>query len=267
MKTGCERMGDEKNLLREARLVQALRASEKISTEEAASLLGVSVSTAHRIFLSLEKKGEAVKTYGGIRAVQPAQGEYSFERLETVRVDVKQRIGKYAASLLEARDVVYLDNGTTASQMAICIAALIQAGKLSGVSLFTNSLVNLNILSPVCPVNLVGGEYRPHRRDFCGYLTEETLKRLHFNKCFFSADAFDLAHGFTASDFGSARLSEIVMQNSDYRCAIVDSSKFGSRSVVTFARLEDVSLIVTDDELPPAAAAGLRELNKEIALV
>lgn len=260
-------MAEDRHLKREAQLLQALRASEKISTEDAAALLGVSISTVHRIFLSLEKKGEAVKTYGGIRAALPAQNEYSFDRLETVRVDIKQRIGKYAAGLIEDRDVVYLDNGTTASHLAVCIAALIQGGKLNNVVLFTNSLVNLNILSPVCTVNLIGGEYRPHRRDFCGYLTEETLKRLHFNKCFFSADAFDIPHGFTAIDFGSARLSELVMQNSDYRCAIADSSKFGNCSVVSFARLQDVSVIVTDNELPQAMADGIRGQNAELILV
>lgn len=260
-------MIEEKSLRRESQLLQALRASGKISTEDAASLLGVSVSTAHRVFLDLEKKGEAVKTYGGIRAVQPVQSEYSYDRLESVRVDIKQRIGSYAAGLLEDGDVAYLDNGTTATHMAVCIAALIQSGKLSHVTLFSNSLVNLNILSPVCTVNLIGGEYRPHRRDFSGYLTEETLKRLHFSKCFFSADAFDLSRGFTAIDFGSARISELVVQNSDYRCAIVDSSKFGNRSVVSFAKLSDVSLIITDNELAPATAARVRELNKEIVLV
>lgn len=260
-------MSEEKSLKREAQLLQALSASGKLTTEEAAALLDVSISTAHRVFLELEKKGEAVKTYGGIRAVQPAQGEYSFDRLETVRVDIKQRIGSYAAGLLEDGDVVFLDNGTTAAQMAVCIAALIQAGKLGQIKLFTNSLVNLNILSSVCTVNLIGGEYRPHRRDFSGYLTEEMLKRLHFSKCFFSADAFDLARGFTAIDFGSARVSELVIQNSDYRCAIVDSSKFGNRSVVSFAKPGDVSLIVTDNECDPAVVARIREQNKEIVLV
>jgi DeoR/GlpR family transcriptional regulator of sugar metabolism len=260
-------MREEKNLIREEKLLQALNASDKISTEDAASLLGVSISTAHRVFIDLEKKGQVVKTYGGVKAVQPAQNEYSYDRLETVRVDIKQKLGNFAAGLLEDRDVVYLDNGTTVTHMAVCIASLIQSGKLNHISIFTNSLVNLNILSPIYPVNLIGGEYRPHRRDFCGYLAEETLKRLHFTKSFFSADAFDLKYGFTATDFDSSRLGELVIQNSDYKCAIVDSSKFGNRSVVSFAKVSDVSLIVTDSEVDPAIAAGVREMNKEIVII
>ncbi len=260
-------MRSEKMAARENQLLQTLRTAGSLTTEDAVRLVGVSESTVRRLFIDLEKKGVAVKTYGGIRIVQGAASEYSYDRLETVRVEVKQRIAFHAASLIESGDVVYLDTGTTAAQLAVALAQRIRAGELKDVRLFTNSLVNLNILSQVSLVSLIGGEYRANRRDFHGYLAEETLKRLHFTRNFFGADAFDLSYGFSASDFSSARMNELILQNSDARCAILDSSKFGCRSVVAFAKLSDVSTVVTDDELDPETAARIRESGKELVLV
>ena len=130
--------------------------------------------------------------------------------------------------------------------------------------MFTNSLANLNLLKDYMNVCLIGGEYRPHRQDFCGYLTDEVIKRLHFTKCFVGADGFSVANGLTASDFDTARINQLVVAGSDKRILLADTSKAGKASVIHYAPIESVDTLVTNKWLANEVKAELLKANINI---
>ncbi len=113
-------------------------------------------------------------------------------------------------------------------------------------SVFTNSLMNLDILYPVCDVNMIGGLYRDERKDFSGYMSELALKDLHFDYCIVGADAVSLERGILAMDIETVRFDRDLMSRSDCMIVLAHSAKLYRNSLLSFAPVESVSHIVTD---------------------
>lgn len=251
----------------ERAILEQLGRKNTLTLSEAMTLLGMSESTVRRLFIRLENSGAAMRRYGGIQLLHDSPAvDYLYEQVEEQSVFQKRLIGRQAAGMVENGDVLYLDSGTTLACFCTALSARISEGELSGVTVFTNSLVNLEILAPRMTVNLIGGEYRPRRRDFCGYLAEEAVGGLHFTKCFLGTDGFHLRYGFTATDFHTARLNELAIGNTDRRYVLMDSSKFMAASVVSYSREQTIHGVITDRVPAEALAQRLDELGTALIL-
>ena len=129
---------------------------------------------------------------------------------------------------------------------------------------YTNSLANLELLSPHMQVNLVGGEYRANRKDFCGYLTEQALTGVFFTKSFVGADGCVGGTTFTTTDFETARMNQIAMRNSDRTIMLVDSSKFHNASHVSYAPADSLHTIITDNGVSQTTLEQLRNTKARL---
>lgn len=241
-------------------LIGRLSIVRTLSLAEAVELLGVSESTARRIFAQLEKEGVAIRTHGGIRCAEQAPTTYSFAYGARMHIDRKAAIGAAACNFLEDGDVVFCDSGTTIQCFCAELVHRIKKNKLN-VKIYTNSLANLELLSPHLPVYLVGGEYRANRKDFCGYMAEQALKGLYFTKSFVGADGCVDGRIFTTTDFDTLRMNEVAMCNSRETYMLVDSSKFGLSSHVAYASAENIHTVITDDAVTEETLSQLKQYN------
>ncbi len=246
-------------------MLQSLRASKRLTVRETMSALGVSESTVRRIYSQLEEDGLAVRTHGGIcyNAAEPGSNEYSFELTELQNPEIKTKIGRAALKFIKSGDIIFLDSGTTVTSLCAELDRLFTEGDeksgpslselkqiYNNVTIFTNSFANLNILKKHMKVYLIGGEYREARRDFCGYLTEEVIKNLRFTKCFVGADGYSLDAGVLASDFDTARINRLVVQNSVFSILLADSTKYGKSAVARYAPVSAINCVISDAGLP-----------------
>lgn len=235
-----------KAIEREKVLMERLTRQRKLDLDEAVGLLEVSESTVRRIFSKLEESGKAIRTHGGLTLISDNLAEYSFETLINSRHAEKMAIGACAAREIRSGDILYIDCGTTVLALCISLVTLIRENAISDIQIFTNSLANLEALSPTLRVNLIGGRYRPNRKDFAGYLSEMTLRELHFTKCFLGTDGITASNHFCATDFDTAALNQIVTQNADKVYVLCDSTKFGKASLVSYADASSVNVVITD---------------------
>lgn len=249
---------------RQNKLLDELKANKKLGTEQAAALLGVSLSSARRLFLELEQSGKAVRTYGGIQLVSGKGPDYSFEELEGRNIDEKKRIANCAVRLICNDDTVYFDSGTTLLQLAAVVRQKLQNGELKRIRVVTNSYANLQILNGCCEVVLIGGGYRAARKDFAGYAAERFVQCFNYKKAFLGADGFDTAEGFMATDADTAKLNEVVLRRSQESFVLMDSTKFGMRSFVSYAAAADAAAIVTDGNIAVDAAEACERTNVRV---
>ena len=219
-----------------------------MNLSEAMELLDVSESTARRMFAELEHSGAAIRTHGGICCVDRAPTAYSFEFGAKLNIDRKAAIGAAACDFLEDGDVIFCDSGTTIQCFCAELVHRLRRDKLN-IKVYTNSLANLELLSPYIPVHLVGGEYRANRKDFCGYMAEQALKGVYFTKSFVGADGCVNANMFTTTDFETMRMNEIAIGNSKETYMLVDSSKFSLSSHVAYIPVQRIHTIVTDENI------------------
>jgi DeoR/GlpR family transcriptional regulator of sugar metabolism len=234
---------------RQDKLIDYLEKQGKLSVADIAAFFDISLPTARRMCAQLEKKQRIMRTHGGIRFVPPVETPYAFDAIDGEFSSEKTAIAENASALVNDNQIIFLESGTTVKQFAIALAARIREGQLSKIAVYTNSLVNLEILEPACKVTLVGGVYRPERRDFCGFLSEKLLRTLRFDACFIGADGLNLSDGIMAMDIETVRIDELLIERSASSYILVHSEKFSKHSFISYCAVQEVSAIITDSKL------------------
>lgn len=250
--------------INEQQIINHLKIHKAISIKDAIRITDSSESTVRRVFRRLEDTGDYLRYYGGIRLASESNSDsdYYYEHTENRHVSAKLAIASLAMTVMENNDVIYLDSGTTLARFAARLADALDKKQLQGVRIFTNSLVNLNLLKNH-DVTLIGGKFRDLRKDFHGYTAEDTLKTLSFKKCFLGTDAYSTKNGFTTTDFSTARLNELVLERSEKKYVLMDSSKFFTSSIVSYSRHVTPDKIITE-AYPDTSYPETADINIDI---
>lgn len=253
---------------REQTILNLMNERDSVSILDVVQVLNISESTARRMFQRMSDEGKALRIHGGLRRISSGSlSEYSFDEFRQKKISEKQRIGKFAASLIESGDTIFLDGGTTVLQLAGELRERIITNELHHIVVITSSLVILNALDTYCKVLLVGGEYRPRRKDFSGLIAERIIKTLQFKKCFVGADGVDIDEGFMVTDIETASLNEMIISRSEQVYALVDSDKFLEKSFISYSKLKRATLIITDTNLEEAKQQRLQELDIRFVVI
>ena len=90
-----------------------------VTVAELAQMLSTSESTIRRDLNALDEIGKIRKVFGGATSVTQSVGmlEDNVSDREHLMYEEKTEIGKYAATLINDTDFVYIDSGTTTSRM------------------------------------------------------------------------------------------------------------------------------------------------------
>ena len=109
-----------------------------------------------------------------------------------------------------------------------------------------------------------GGRYEPKSRSYIGLLAEDSLRRYHIDRMFFSGSGLDLERGISESNSRQAQFKERVIPCSQEVVFLADHTKLGVRSSFFFAATDDLSLLVTDTAADPGILAALHDRGLEV---
>ena len=244
-----------------------LKEAQRITIADAKSLLNVSESTARRLFGRMESQKLAIRVHGGLQVWPEMKTEYSYPSMEARRLPQKRRIARAAIEWIGDARTIFLDSGSTIYQMSLYLAEWLRAGQRPQVSIFTNSLKNLQALSGLVDIHFIGGKYRENRQDCCGFLAEEALQKLNFDLCFLGADGCNVEQGVSCSDMETARLGRLVVMHSQRKVVLIDSTKFYWGALATYAQLENLDALITDVDLDSNIAEQMRAKGIELQMV
>lgn len=241
--------------------------SGELTLSHAMQVLNVSESTVRRLFSALEADGLAIRKYGKLQLFDTqASKQYSFNLEKEQNVEKKQLLAKYAVNFVKNGDAIYIDSGTTLYHFSMFLSERLKEGNLTNVTIVTNSFTNINIFRNYQDLILIGGKYREHRNDFCGYIAEESLKLLRFTKCFLGCDGYSPSFGFSTTDFFTARLNEIVLRNSTTSYVLMDSSKYNRTATISYSKNRMVGTLITDSPPPDGVAKQLASEKTEVII-
>lgn len=250
---------------RENLFLQLLNQHKELSIKETISLLDISEATARRMFSKLEDQKKLIRCFGKVRSLQNYGNHppypYEYNDLLNKYLTEKARISQRACSFINDDDAIFIGGGTTTYQLALALANRIKQGDLKNIIITTNSLSNLEVLESVSKVVLIGGDYRPSRRDFCGYISERLIKTLQFSKCFLSVDGIDIDNGLMAIDIETARLDELILSRSIDTYVLASSDKFSKHYFVSYAPITRVKHIITDSGLQQSICDDIKKLQ------
>src|SRR5690625_1604113 len=102
---------------RHAIIIQLLKEKQTITLQDIIDATPASESTIRRDLTDLEKQGKLVRIHGGATISERKLQELTFSEKSTKNLQEKVSLAKYAASIIQKEDCIYLDAGSTVIQM------------------------------------------------------------------------------------------------------------------------------------------------------
>lgn len=253
---------------RQGQLIEILRVRSYVSIKELAALLGVSEMTIRRDLKVLEENNIA-RNVDGTSVYNPAHmgwqedGAYNLLTETGRRSAEKERIGAYAAAMVEPGDIIIVDTGTTTQRI---VPHLPINHDLTVLCYNINILMELR-RNPGVQMLFAGGHYHPNTQMFSSSEGIEFIRGIRAQKVFISAAGVHKELGVTCSNAYEMPTKKAILRSSLQRILVADSSKFGSVRSTYFCELEDLSDVVTDSGLDEAWRRHIRELGLTLHIV
>ena len=233
------------------------------SIAQIAAAVGVSEPTVRRDLLTLEAKGQILRTHGGAQIAETTGNEVAFESREQINLPAKRAIGEAAYQMLRPETSVFLDAGTTVLQLARRL-------RLNPIPLrvFTNCLPAAQVLMPVVEIDmtLLGGSLRRQNASMVGPLAEAALERLWFDQLFLGVGAISAMGEISSSDETEARINVLMLARTRAPVIVADADKFGPRLTYGVTHLGAGMRVLTDARLGEEWQGVLAGLDCDVTL-
>lgn len=236
-------------VLRRQQILDLLTQQEVGYLNELADKLGISESTLRRDLKDLEQQGEVEVLRGGGVRLKKVAVELNLDEKIQLNKEEKERIAKYAASLIYPHDIIFLDPSSLNYLMVDYI-------NFEDVTVVTNSVAIFNkLVKQDVKMVLVGGDVKAMTCSCVGPIAEQMISDLRFSKSFLGANGMSLEKGLTNHDVRERAIKKIAIENSVSTYFLVDSSKYG---VVTMYKVADIDecTIITGKSHPDFSKLG-----------
>lgn len=233
---------------RRSQIVKLVEERKSVYVQELMTLYDASESTIRRDLTELDHKGLLTKVHGGAIALENSITTLDVSVIERANLnkDGKEKIAKFAASLINSDDIVFIDAGTTTGIMLDYIYGTAAANA----TFVTNGLIHGRRLASLgCTVYLPSGQVKDKTEALIGADTCAYLEKMNFTKCFIGSNGVTVTEGLTTPDKHESLVKEMVINHSKNKYVMADHSKFGSISTVSFAEFKNVK-IITDGNIP-----------------
>jgi DeoR family fructose operon transcriptional repressor len=239
--------------LRRAQILERIRREGGVSVAELARDHDVSAITVHRDLAELSGEGLIERVHGGARILEGSAETSDGQPIETdwekrVRQanEAKRAISVRAARLVEANATIYID----ASSTGLALAQALAADPPGPLTLVTNSpAIAFELTADQIHVIVAPGEVDQHMRLIAGRWAIEFLAALHIDVAFLSAAGVTLEQGLTTARRPLADVVNAARAVAGQTVALIDSSKFGRRSLLNICRPQELDLLIVDSGL------------------
>ncbi len=207
----------------------------------------VSQMTLRRDLFQLEEEGRIIRIRGGamsVKEVQKTSGE-PYTKKTTIHTDEKIEIAQKAAGLVDEGSSIFIDGGTTALYLAKELPDM-------NCNIFTNGIAVASELAQKknVTINLLGGQLLKDNLSTASSLSAIYFQDTNFELAIISATAFTPESGFSCNSQVEADLLKLVRKKARFLYMMLDSSKIGKIMPYTFARAEDINVLITDEAFP-----------------
>lgn len=217
-----------------------------VKVSDLAESLGVTQTTIRKDLNYLEAQGVLQRAHGS--AIPPSQQmmDLNLSAKKLINFEAKQKIAEKAASLIKSDDSILVASGSTISLFA---EALKPKGRLNVVSISVNISAHLGDI-PGITVMQVGGILYGNTLSVLGAEASKTIENLYCSKVFFGVDGIDLDYGLTCGTGEEASITQKMMQSSQTKIVLSDSSKVGQRGFARICEVGDIDILITDSGMP-----------------
>ena len=206
----------------------------------------------------MEEEGKIIRVRGGamsVKEVQKASGE-PYTKKATIHTDEKIEIAQKAAVLVDEGSSIFIDGGTTALYLAKELRDM-------NCNVFTNGIAVAKELAQKknVTINLLGGQLIKENLSTASPLAAQYFTDTNFELAIISASAFTPENGFSCGSQIEADLLKLVRKKAKFLYMMLDSSKIGKIMPYTFARAEDINVLITDEGFPESLKEQFKAMD------
>ena len=245
---------------RREKLKEIILQKQDVPVSELLAQVDVSNVTLRNDLIYLERKGVCKRLFGKVVACNATAVNYTHR---TTCQEEKERIGKYAASLIRPGDSVLFYAGTTARQVARFVDPEINFIAV------TNSLhtaLELHQL-PNAQVIWLGGPVNHKFGATFGVQAIQQLREFNLDKLFLSVDGIDVKMGVTNATPIESEINQVVLECAKQTIVVADHTKVGHVSFVQMGSIDLVDMLITDSAADADAVAALQEAGVNVQVV
>jgi len=238
------------------------------SIKELSKKLEVSEMTIRRDLRELSKSNIVTLIPGGAilkknLPIDKDEEKYLIQAAESLMLEEKIKISRKAASLIEPNDVIVIDTGSTTENLPKFIPENIPLTVICyALNILFNVYENKNwkLIFP-------GGYFHGDTLMFESPEGIEMIKRIRTNKSFISAAGVSEKLGVTCATAYEKETKRAVIESSDKKILLVDSTKFGKIKISHFADLTDFDIIITDTGIPKKFVEIIKSLDIKLYII
>jgi DeoR family fructose operon transcriptional repressor len=256
---------------RQAAIAAVISSEGRAGVTDLAERFDVTTETIRRDLDALERAGLIRRVHGG--AVAPDRASV-VERPVLQRTDVarsaKARIAQAALPFVpaDAGSALLLDAGTSVGALAELLLDWRGPRAEDALPVITHSITAAAQLlrSPAIDLHVLGGRVRHVTDAAVGPTTLEQLSRLRPDVAVLGTNGISAAAGLTTPDEAEAAVKSAMVRSARRVIVLADSSKFEAETLVVFASLADIDVLVTDAEPPAPLARALADAEVEVVV-
>jgi DeoR/GlpR family transcriptional regulator of sugar metabolism len=212
----------------------------KVVASELVEALGVSQDTVRRDLRELAAGGLVQRVHGG--ALPPAPATASFAQRLEVSPEAKAHLAEAALPLLDGANVVILDGGTTALELARRLPHDRACTVLTNAPPVAAALAQ----HPRADVVLIGGRLLKDAQVTVGAAAIDALRQVRADACVLGVCSLHPELGVTTTDHDEAHVKRAMVAASAEVIALATADKLRTASPWIVAPLADVTHLVTD---------------------
>jgi DeoR/GlpR family transcriptional regulator of sugar metabolism len=247
---------------RRTQIIDLLERHGNVRVEDLSDQFNVSLVTIRKDLTELESRGLLQRTHGGAVFTQKSRFNPSFQEKLHLQSLEKTAIANAALEFVCEGDAIILDAGSSTLALAQAMK-----GKFDSLFVLTNSIaIALELIGMPWEVVLLGGQVRHHSLALIGPSTISLLEDYHVDKVFLGTTGVSLEGGYSTPNPLEAQTKRAMIKTAKERFVLADASKLGHATLSSFAKLEEVNLLITAGHVPEEFKRGLEVLDQRFRI-
>ena len=243
-------------------LLARLKQDGQIVARTLSEELGLSEDTIRRDLRELAAEGLLQRVHGGALPLalpaSPATG--NFAARQHISSDAKPAIARAAAAMIAPGQVVFIDGGTTAVQLARALPPSLRCTVVTHSPSVAVELVE----HPLVEVILVGGRLFKHSIVAMGPAALEAIAQIRTDIYFMGVCSLHPESGISTGDFDEAGIKRAISGMAQRTVVLASPEKLHTASPYQIAPLAQIGAIIINSDAPDDLLAPYRGIGIEV---
>jgi DeoR/GlpR family transcriptional regulator of sugar metabolism len=225
---------------RKRQVLALLKRNGQVIAKDVSRSMRVSEDTIRRDLREMAQEGLLLRVHGGAMPASPAMADFAGR--ESIATAGKVAIGRAAAKMIRPGQVVILDGGTTAREIARHLPIDLHATIVTHSPTIALELVNHAHVEVI----LIGGRMFKHSVVAVGAAAIEAISQIHADTYFMGVTGVHPKTGLTTGDFEEAAVKRALSHAAAETFVLASSEKLNAASPYAVVPLAEISGIITE---------------------